>query len=73
MLSDLKLDARHSGWDLIRQALARHPQTRAIAMSTQLPATDNIPSTDAHRFGRVAKPVDAQMLAQVLDRLLDPD
>tara|TARA_R110000764_G_scaffold41388_3_gene93030 strand:- start:8671 stop:11160 length:2490 start_codon:yes stop_codon:yes gene_type:complete len=73
VLSDLKLDAQHSGWDLIRQALASHPQTRAIAMSTQLPATDNIPPADAHRFGRVAKPVDAQVLAQVLDRLLDPD
>ncbi|GLT11208.1 histidine kinase [Sulfitobacter porphyrae] len=66
VLSDLKLDAQHSGWDLIRKALDGHPQTRAIAMSTQLPAADRIGEADRGRFARVDKPVSVDALAQAL-------
>jgi signal transduction histidine kinase/CheY-like chemotaxis protein/predicted pyridoxine 5'-phosphate oxidase superfamily flavin-nucleotide-binding protein len=72
VLSDLKLDAQHSGWDLIRLALERHPQTRAIAMSTQLPRADSIDPADRDRFARLEKPVSALALEQVLARLLPP-
>jgi DNA-binding NtrC family response regulator len=66
VLSDLKLDAQHSGWDLIRKALDGHPQTRAIAMSTQLPVADRIGEADRGRFARVDKPVSVDTLAQAL-------
>lgn len=66
VLSDLKLDAQRSGWDLIRKALDRHPQCRAIAMSTQLPATDRIEDADRSRFARLDKPVTVDTLAKAL-------
>ncbi len=66
VLSDLKLDAQRSGWDLIRTALDGHPQTSAIAMSTQLTPADNIDPAHKGRFARLEKPVNAQALAQAL-------
>jgi signal transduction histidine kinase/CheY-like chemotaxis protein len=69
ILSDLKLDAQHSGWDLIRMALERYPQIRAIAMSTQLPAADHIDPAGRHRFARLSKPVTVDALAQALAKM----
>lgn len=69
ILSDLKLDAQHSGWDLIRSALEAYPQIRAIAMSTQLPRADHIDPTDKGRFARVSKPVSADALTQALAKM----
>ena len=68
VVSDLKLDAQHSGWDLIRLALDGGPKTRAIAMSTHLPATESINPGDTGRFAQLEKPISIPELAQVLRR-----
>ena len=68
VVSDLKLDAQHSGWDLIRLALDGAPHTQVIAMSTHLPPADCIDPADKERFARLEKPISTQELAQVLAR-----